>query len=48
MLDTEEVTGSNPVSPTIDEQPLTSGDAGQGLLSFPPRQVKSDLFRRAE
>ena len=32
FLDTEEVTGSNPVSPTIDGQPLTSGDAGQGLF----------------
>ena len=31
LVDTEEVTGSNPVSPTIDIQPLTSGNAGQGL-----------------
>ena len=31
FLDTEEVTGSNPVSPTIDIQALTSGTAGQGL-----------------
>ena len=30
-LDTEEVTGSNPVSPST-KQPLTSGNAGQGLL----------------
>ena len=36
FLDTEEVSGSNPVSPTIDIQPLTSGNAGQGLLSCPP------------
>src|SRR4051794_10945881 len=34
FLDTEEVTGSNPVSPTSTEQPLTSGNAGQGLVSF--------------
>jgi hypothetical protein len=32
FLDTEEVTGSNPVSPTIDIQPLTSGNADQGLF----------------
>ena len=32
LVDTEEVTGSNPVSPIIDRQPLTSGDAGQGLF----------------
>ena len=31
FLDTEEVTGSNPVSPTSTKQPLTSGDAGQGF-----------------
>src|SRR6478752_1775304 len=32
FLDTEEVTGSNPVSPTSTKQPLTSGNAGQGLF----------------
>ena len=31
FLDTEEVTGSNPVSPTSTRQPLTSGNASQGL-----------------
>lgn len=48
MLDTEEVIGSNPVSPTINEQPLTRGSAGRGLLSCPPMSVKSDLFRGFE
>jgi hypothetical protein len=32
MLDTDEVTGSNAVSPTNLEQPLTSGNAGRGLF----------------
>ena len=36
MLDTEEVTGSNPVSPTSDERPLTCGNAAQGPFSSPP------------
>lgn len=31
MLDTEEVTGSNPVSPTITKRPLASGNAGRGF-----------------
>ena len=31
FLDTEEVTGSNPVSPTSTRQPRTSGNASQGL-----------------
>ena len=33
FLDTEEVTGSNPVSPTSTKQPLTCEDAGQGPFS---------------
>src|SRR3954454_18908071 len=37
FLDTEEVTGSNPVSPTSTKQPLTCGDASQGLLHHPGR-----------
>ena len=48
FLDTEEVTGSNPVSPTIDEWPLTSGNTDQGLFSYSPMKVKSDLFRGFE
>jgi hypothetical protein len=32
MLDTEEVTGSNPVSPTSIRQPLICGNADQGLF----------------
>ena len=32
FLDTEEVTGSNPVSPTSTKQPLTCGNTGQGLI----------------
>src|SRR3954466_258252 len=35
FLDTEEVTGSNPVSPTSTKQPLTCGDVSQGLFSSP-------------
>ena len=48
MLDTEEVTGSNPVSPTIHGQPLTSGDAGRGLFSCQPMKANYDLFRAFE
>ena len=48
FLDTEEVTGSNPVSPTIDRQPLTSGNADQGLFSLPRDEVKLDLFPGVE
>jgi len=36
FLDTEEVTGSNPVSPTNMKRPLTCGNADRGL-SFWPR-----------
>jgi hypothetical protein len=32
FLDTEEVTGSNPVSPTSDMRPLTSGNAESGAV----------------
>jgi hypothetical protein len=32
FLDTEEVTGSNPVSPTLDKQPLTCGNADAGAV----------------
>ncbi len=32
--DTEEVTGSNPVSPTECKWPLTCRDANQGLFAF--------------
>lgn len=31
MLDTQEVTGSHPVSPTVDDKALTCGNASQGL-----------------
>src|SRR4249919_2501931 len=37
FLDTEEVTGSNPVSPTSTKQPLTCRDAGSGAFSIRPR-----------
>ena len=46
MLDTEEVTGSNPVSPTIDERPLTCGNADQGLFSFGREWADSDPAHR--
>jgi hypothetical protein len=34
MLDTEEVPGSNPASPTIDESALARGNADQGLRQW--------------
>jgi hypothetical protein len=34
VLHTEEVTGSNPVSPTNTFRPLTSGNATSGAFSF--------------
>src|SRR6478609_1501226 len=37
FLDTEEVTGSNPVSPTNTKQPLTCTGAGSGAFSIRPR-----------
>src|SRR5690606_17896550 len=37
FLDTEEVTGSNPVSPTSTDRPLTSRYAGQGPRLFRAR-----------
>ena len=37
FLDTEEVTGSNPVSPTSTKQPLTCRNAGQGPTLSPVR-----------
>ena len=33
--DTEEVTGSNPVSPTNETRPLTCGDAESGAFVIP-------------
>src|SRR5690606_9198666 len=39
FLDTEEVTGSNPVSPTIGKRPLTCGNASRGPLIFPGRAI---------
>jgi hypothetical protein len=48
MLDTEEVTGSNPVSPTIDMEPLTSGNADRGLFCLVRGEAEVDLFRAAE
>ena len=37
FLDTEEVTGSNPVSPTRQQQPLTCIGADLGAVLIPPR-----------
>src|ERR1700712_497995 len=37
FLDTEEVTGSNPVSPTSTKQPLICEGAGTGAVSISPR-----------
>ena len=37
FLDTEEVTGSNPVSPTSTKQPLTCINAGSGAFVIHPR-----------
>ena len=34
MLDTDEVTGSNPVAPTTTKRPLTCGNADRGLFSL--------------
>ena len=39
FLDTEEVTGSIPVSPTNGNRPLTSGNAGQGLFEMRAEHV---------
>ena len=39
FLDTEEVTGSNPVSPTSRKEPLSCGDAGQGLFRRVPSEA---------
>src|SRR3954469_2796455 len=35
FLDTEEVTGSNPVSPPSSIRPLTCGNTGSGAVLFP-------------
>src|SRR4051812_35903467 len=41
FLDTEEVTGSNPVSPTSTKRPLTSGNAERRLLASNRRPSES-------
>ena len=47
MLDTEEVTGSNPVSPTIDMEPLTMVTLIGGCFLI-RGEAEVDLFRAAE
>ena len=44
FLDTEEVTGSNPVSPTSTKRPLNCGNARSGAFCF-PRHVGYDCGR---
>jgi hypothetical protein len=44
FLDTEEVTGSNPVSPTSTIRPLTSGNASRGPFCIPARSRETSLW----